>query len=61
MSGRTDPTLSWDEVVDIMQESPQVLTVVNTKKDALALLDTLGDDGALHLSTLAVAGVTARG
>ena len=49
---RTDPALSWDEVADIMRESPQVLTVVNTKKDALALLETLGDDGALHLSTL---------
>ena len=49
---RTDPALSWDEVADIMRESPQVLTVVNTKKDALALLETLGDDGTLHLSTL---------
>ena len=49
---RTDPTLSWDEVANIMRESPQVLTVVNTKKDALALLEILGDDGALHLSTL---------
>ena len=49
---RTDPALSWDEVADIMRESPQVLTVVNTKKDAMALLETLGDDGALHLSTL---------
>ena len=49
---RTDPALSWDEVADIMWESPQVLTVVNTKKDALALLETLGDDEALHLSTL---------
>ena len=49
---RTDPALSWDEVADIMRESPQVLTVVNTKKDALALLETLGDDEALHLSTL---------
>ena len=49
---RTDPTLSWDEVADIMRESPQVLTVLNTKKDALALLDVLGDEEALHLSTL---------
>ena len=49
---RTDPALSWDEVADIMWESPQVLTVVNTKKDALALLEILGDDEALHLSTL---------
>ena len=49
---RTNPPLSWDDVADIMRESPQVLTVVNTKKDALALLEVLGNDEALHLSTL---------
>ena len=49
---KTEPALSWDEVADIMRESSQVLTVVNTKKDALALLEALGDDSALHLSTL---------
>ena len=35
-----------------MRESPQTLAVVNTKKDALALLEALEDESALHLSTL---------
>ena len=49
---KTDPALSWTQVADIMRESPQALAVVNTKKDALALLETLDDADALHLSTL---------
>ena len=49
---RTDPSLSWDEVAEIMRGTPQALAVVNTKKDALALLDALNDENALHLSTL---------
>ena len=49
---RTDPSLSWDAVADIMRETSQALAVVNTKKDALALLDALDDENALHLSTL---------
>ena len=48
----TDSSLSWDAVADIMRERMQALTVVNTKKDALALLDALNDENALHLSTL---------
>ena len=48
----TKSSLSWQEVAELMRESPQALTVVNTKKDALDLLETLGDDKALHLSTL---------
>jgi CRISPR-associated endonuclease/helicase Cas3 len=44
---------SWERVAREMQSAPQALAVVNTKKDALALLDALGDDpAALHLSTL---------
>ncbi|HHY92564.1 MAG TPA: hypothetical protein GX511_04400 [Firmicutes bacterium] len=36
-----------------MQDEEQVLAVVNTKKDALALLDALGEEeGSYHLSTL---------
>jgi CRISPR-associated endonuclease/helicase Cas3 len=35
-----------------MQTAPQVLAVVNTKQDALDLLDALNDPDALHLSTL---------
>ena len=49
---RTEPALSWEEVSDIMRETPQALAIVNTKKDALALLDALNDENALHLSTL---------
>jgi len=35
-----------------MRDEPQALAVLNTKKDALALLDVLGDPDAFHLSTL---------
>ena len=49
---RTNPALRWDETADIMRESPQALAVVNTKKDALALLGALDETDALHLSTL---------
>ena len=48
----TDPPLSWDDVAAIMRETPQALAIVNTKKDALALLAALNDESALHLSTL---------
>jgi CRISPR-associated endonuclease/helicase Cas3 len=43
---------SWERVAQEMVAEPQCLTVVNTKKDALALLDALNDPEALHLSTL---------
>lgn len=43
---------SWERVAQEMAAEPQCLTVVNTKKDALALLDALNDTEALHLSTL---------
>ena len=43
---------SWERVAQEMAAEPQCLTVVNTKKDALALLDALNDPEALHLSTL---------
>ena len=49
---KTQPALSWHTVAELMRESSQVLTVVNTKRDALALLEALDDDSALHLSTL---------
>ena len=45
-------TLSWKQVADEMQATNQCLTVVNTKTDAIALLDILDDPNALHLSTL---------
>lgn len=41
----------WARVADEMKTSPQSLVVVNTKKDAHALLEALDDPRALHLST----------
>lgn len=49
---RTKQTLSWDQIAQLLRDEPQALAVLNTKKDALALLDTLDDPHALHLSTL---------
>ena len=43
--------LSWDEVAALMRAERQALAIVNTRKDALALLTALEDDGAFHLST----------
>ncbi|MDH7571906.1 MAG: CRISPR-associated helicase/endonuclease Cas3, partial [Armatimonadota bacterium] len=43
---------SWERVAEEMHRGSQCLTVVNTKADALALLDALDDPDALHLSTL---------
>jgi CRISPR-associated endonuclease/helicase Cas3 len=44
---------TWGRVAQEMRAGPQALAVVNTKKDALALLDALGDGpDVLHLSTL---------
>lgn len=43
---------SWERIAQEMAAEPRCLTVVNTKKDALALLDALNDPEALHLSTL---------
>src|SRR5206468_2934504 len=45
-------TWTWEQVVEEMRNAAQVLAVVNTKGDALALLDALQDPEALHLSTL---------
>jgi CRISPR-associated endonuclease/helicase Cas3 len=43
---------TWSQVAEEIGHADQVLAVVNTKNDALALLDALQDPGALHLSTL---------
>ena len=48
---KTGSPVSWEEVAEMMRRSPQVLTVLNTKKDALSLLEALGDEQPLHLST----------
>ena len=44
-------TWSWEQAARAMHESPQALAVVNTKNDALSLLEALEDDDAMHLST----------
>ncbi|MGA7672773.1 MAG: CRISPR-associated helicase Cas3', partial [Nitrolancea sp.] len=49
---RTDPKLGWADVVGLIRPEEQALAVLNTKADALALLDALDDRDALHLSTL---------
>jgi CRISPR-associated endonuclease/helicase Cas3 len=41
----------WARAAAVLREEPQALAIVNTKDDALALLDELGDPDALHLST----------
>lgn len=54
---RTDEPTPWGAIADILRGESQALVVVNTKGDALALLDALGDDPAvLHLSTLLCGG-----
>ena len=47
-----DEEWSWGRVAEEMKTSPQALTVLNTRADALSLLDALEDPDALHLSTL---------
>lgn len=49
---RTQQPLSWEAIADLLRAEPQALAVLNTKKDALALLDALQDPDAIHLSTL---------
>ena len=48
----THRAIGWDEVAGWMRGVEECLAVVNTKQDALALLDALNDPEALHLSTL---------
>jgi len=43
---------SWERVADEMAAAPQCLCVVNTKGDALALLEAMNNPEVLHLSTL---------
>ena len=49
---KTESPTSWEEVAETLRGSHQALAVVNTRKDALNLLEALGDDDAFHLSTL---------
>ncbi len=43
---------TWQQVSDRLRTEPQALAIVNTKGDAMALLEALDDPEALHLSTL---------
>lgn len=45
------PPWSWEEVAEAIAEQPQCLVVLNTIRDAIALMDTLPCDEVLHLST----------
>jgi len=45
--------MTWEDLADEIRPLDQVLVVVNRRKDALALVDTIGcDDDTFHLSTL---------
>ncbi|MBT9547578.1 MAG: CRISPR-associated helicase Cas3' [Candidatus Sericytochromatia bacterium] len=44
--------LTWKQVANLLSKERQALCVVNTKKDALALLSHLPQESVLHLSTL---------
>ncbi len=48
----TDREVPWAEIAALMRAQGSALTIVNTKRDALTLLDALDDPDALHLSTL---------
>jgi CRISPR-associated endonuclease/helicase Cas3 len=43
---------SWERVAEEMREVRACLTIVNTRRDAVASLEALQDGDALHLSTL---------
>ena len=45
---RTETPVSWTKVAEMMWDAPRVLTIVNTKRDAMALLDALDDPEASH-------------
>ncbi len=49
---RLHSPVTWTEAAGWLREEQQALAVVNTRKDALALLEALDDPLALHLSTL---------
>lgn len=42
---------TWDEVANVVRHTEQVLVIVNTRADALALIRILSDIEVLHLST----------
>lgn len=48
---RPDP-VSWETVASWIAEQPQAMVVVNTRREALRLVDLVGGEGLFHLSTL---------
>lgn len=51
-AGAGGATWTWERAAEEMRGSDQALAIVNTRANALALLDALDDPDALHLSTL---------
>ena len=44
--------LTWSEIADQLNALPQVLCIVNSRKNALTIFQNLAEDGSFHLSTL---------
>ena len=49
---RTDVVSRWEEIAGTLRRERQAMAILNTKRDALSLLQALDDPLALHLSTL---------
>lgn len=49
---KTGERWPWERVAEEMRTNSQALAIINTKSDAIALLEALQDPEALHLSTL---------
>lgn len=50
---RKEELVSWQELADEISEEKQVMVVMNTRKDALSLIEALGNkEDVFHLSTL---------
>ena len=49
---RTEERNPWNQVAGWIRQEESALTIVNTKRHAMELLDALGEEDALHLSTL---------
>ena len=49
---RTGERNQWTDVAEWMRQEHSALAIVNTKRHAMELLDILGDQDTLHLSTL---------
>jgi CRISPR-associated endonuclease/helicase Cas3 len=50
---RKEEPLSWQELAEEISDMNQVMVILNTRKDALSLIDELRDaDNVFHLSTL---------